>query len=68
MKTTAVCFPFDLFGSPGAGAGAELLADELREMLADNRRERVPTRALAYQDQVGWVALYSRSLAIWAEV
>ena len=21
MKTTAVCFPFDLFGSPGASAG-----------------------------------------------
>ena len=33
MKTCAVFFPFDLFGSGGAGAGVDLLAD--------NRRERV---------------------------
>jgi arginase family enzyme len=46
--TTAVVFPFDLFGTPGAGAGAALLGDELREVLADNRRESVPTRAAAY--------------------
>ena len=52
MSTTAVFFPFDLFGSRGAGAGAELLADAFREMLADNRREQVPTRARAYQGQV----------------
>jgi arginase family enzyme len=52
MKTSAVFFPFDLFGSGGAGAGASLLADELREVLADNRRERVPTRARAYTDHV----------------
>src|SRR5262249_40707185 len=52
MKTSAVCFPFDLFGSAGAGAGAELLADELREILADNRRETVATRARAYTDHV----------------
>jgi arginase family enzyme len=51
-KTTAICFPFDLFGSSGAGEGADLLADALREILADNRRERVPTRARAYD---GWV-------------
>jgi arginase family enzyme len=50
--TTAVVFPFDLFGSPGAGAGAELLGDELREVLADNRRETVPTRAAAYTDRL----------------
>jgi arginase family enzyme len=48
MNATAVIFPFDLFGSGGAGAGAALVADELREVLADNRRERVPTRAAAY--------------------
>src|SRR4051812_8551351 len=52
MKTTAVVFPFDLFGSGGAGAGADLIADELREILADNRRETVPTRARAYSDHV----------------
>jgi arginase family enzyme len=52
MKTTAVFFPFDLFGSAGAGAGADLLADELCEILADNRRETVPTRARAYTEHV----------------
>jgi agmatinase len=52
VQTTAIVFPFDLFGSAGAGAGAELLADELREVLTDNKRERVPTRARAYTDKV----------------
>jgi agmatinase len=52
MKTSAVFFPFDLFGGGGAGAGASLLADELQEVLADNRRERVPTRARAYTRHV----------------
>jgi arginase family enzyme len=47
-----VVFPFDLFGVAGAGAGATLLADELREVLADNRREKVPTRARAYTEHV----------------
>lgn len=47
-RTTAVVFPFDLFGSGGAGAGAQLLGDELREILADNRRETAVTRARAY--------------------
>jgi arginase family enzyme len=52
MKSSFVFFPFDLFGSSGTAAGVALLADELREILADNRRERVPTRARAYSDQV----------------
>jgi arginase family enzyme len=52
MKTTAVVFPFDLFGSGGAGAGAELIGDELDEILADNRRETVATRARAYGEHV----------------
>jgi len=47
-----IVFPFDLFGSGGTAAGAILLADELREILADNRRETVPTRAQAYSGQV----------------
>src|SRR5262249_54846533 len=38
--------------SAGAGAGAQLLADALREMLADNRRERQPSRCRAYEGQV----------------
>jgi agmatinase len=49
VKARTVIFPFDLFGNPGAAAGATLLADALREMRADNRREQVPTRARAYQ-------------------
>jgi agmatinase len=52
VRTTAVVFPFDLFGSGGSGAGATLLGDELREVLADTRRERVPTRARAYGGKV----------------
>lgn len=50
--TTAVFYPFDLFGSAGTGAGADLLADAFREMLADNRRERIPTRADCYTARV----------------
>ncbi len=52
MKTRALFFPFDLFGSGGTRAGAELLADAFQEMLADNRRERRPTRARAYAGKV----------------
>lgn len=49
MSTLAVFAPFDLFGSPGAGAGAQLLADALREILDDNQHETRPIRASAYQ-------------------
>jgi arginase family enzyme len=52
VNTTAVIFSFDLFGSGGTAAGAQLVADELREILADNRRERVPTRARSYTDRL----------------
>jgi arginase family enzyme len=52
VKTAVIIFPFDLFGSSGTADGALLLADELREILADNRRERVPTRARAYTNKV----------------
>jgi len=51
-STTAVFFPFDLFGSGGTANGARLLADAFAEMLADNRREKLPTRAQAYQPHV----------------
>ncbi len=52
VSTSVIAFPFDLFGSRGAGAGAELLRDAIAEMFDDNRRERQPTRARAYQEQV----------------
>ncbi|HEV3144980.1 MAG TPA: arginase family protein [Gemmataceae bacterium] len=52
MSTLAVVAPFDLFGNAGTGAGAQLLADALREMLADNRRERQPARCRAYERQL----------------
>jgi arginase family enzyme len=52
VKTSACFFAFDLFGSAGCRSGAELLADAFREMLADNRREQVPTRARAYSGKV----------------
>jgi arginase family enzyme len=52
VKTSAIFFPFDLFGSGGTRAGAELLADAVREMLADNRREKVLTRAHVYAGKV----------------
>jgi arginase family enzyme len=52
MSTVAVVFPFDLFGSAGSGAGAELLSDALREMVSDSRRENRPARGHAYQDHL----------------
>jgi agmatinase len=52
MKTSAIFFPFDLFGHSGTRQGAELLADLVREMLADNRREKIATRARAYTSKV----------------
>lgn len=52
LNTSFHFFPFDLFGGGGARAGVELLADAVREMLEDNRRERVPTRARAYARKV----------------
>jgi agmatinase len=52
MRTTVVICPFALFGSPGAADGATLVADAVRELLADNRRERRPTRSRSYQPHV----------------
>jgi agmatinase len=63
MSTRAFFFPFDLFGSPGTRAGAELLADAFEEMLADNRRERVATRARAYAEQVRFEEFSFNNLA-----
>ena len=52
MKIQAIAFPFDLFGSAGTGAGALLLADALRELLADAKRETRPARADTFRDKV----------------
>jgi agmatinase len=62
-RTNAVVFPFDLFGAAGAGAGAALLGDELREVIADNRRETVPTRAAAYAGRLRLRELAFQKLA-----
>jgi agmatinase len=63
VKTTALFFPFNLFGSGGTKAGVELLADAFEEMLADNKRERLPTRARAYANKVRFQEFTFESLA-----
>lgn len=65
MKIQAVVFPFDLFGSAGTGAGAQLLGDAVREMLADARRETQPSRASAYRDRVRVREFAFETLADW---
>lgn len=52
MQTQIVIFPFDTFGSPGTGKGAQLVGDAVREMLDDNAMEDRPVRGLAYQEHV----------------
>lgn len=52
MKSVAVVFPFDLFGSPGTGAGAQLLGDAVREILDDTARETRPCRAAVLKGAV----------------
>lgn len=49
---TAIVFPFDLFGSSGCGAGAQLLGDALREAVDDTAAEDRPTRPHAYADRL----------------
>jgi len=52
MKSRAHFFPFALFGHPGTQTGAELLADAVRELLADARKEKTPNRSRAFARQV----------------
>jgi arginase family enzyme len=52
VKTTIIVCPFANFGSPGAAQGAELLADALRELLDDVKKEKRPTRSRAFRGQV----------------
>jgi len=63
VTTRAIFFPFDLFGSAGSKAGAELLADAFQEMLADNKRERIATRARAYANKVRFEEFAFQTLA-----
>lgn len=67
MKSSFVFFPFDLFGSSGTADGVALLADELREILADNRRERVTTRAQCYTDQLRLREFHFETLDAYAD-
>jgi arginase family enzyme len=52
VKSAAVVFPFELFGSAGAGAGAQLLGDAVREILDDTAAESHPCRAAAVVGKV----------------
>ena len=52
MRTRAVSFPFDLFGSGGTGDGARLLIDALREILDDAAAETMPARSRSYRRKV----------------
>jgi arginase family enzyme len=45
MHIDVTIFPFDLFGSGGAGAGARLLGDAVHEILDDLEAETAPCRA-----------------------
>ncbi len=52
MPSNIVVFPFDLFGSSGTGAGAQLLGDAVREMIDDTEQETQPTRADAFRGKL----------------
>jgi agmatinase len=45
MPTIVTVFPFDLFGSAGTGAGAQLLGDAVHEILDDTEQETRACRA-----------------------
>lgn len=51
-RACAVVFPFDLFGSGGTGAGAQLLGDALREAVEDTALEEQPSRPAAFADRL----------------
>jgi arginase family enzyme len=52
MATSAVFFPFELFGEGGTAAGARALGDALREQLRENRGEEKKIRPQAYSGRV----------------
>jgi len=49
MPARVIVFPFDGFGNAGTGAGAKLLGDVVREILADTEAETRPTRQDAFR-------------------
>lgn len=68
MRTRAVVFPFDLFGSGGTAAGAQLLGDALKEVIDDTRQETRPVRQKAFAESltIDEVELHSaESIAAW---
>ena len=52
MRSNVVVFPFDLFGSAGTGAGAQLLGDAVREIIDDTDQETKPSRASAFRGKL----------------
>jgi arginase family enzyme len=52
VRSNVIVFPFDLFGNGGTGAGAQLLADAVREILDDTQEETRPCRADCLRDRV----------------
>jgi agmatinase len=52
MRSSIVVFPFDLFGSAGTGAGAQLLGDAVREVIDDTAKETRPSRADAFRGKL----------------
>jgi len=52
MRTQVQVFPFDLFGSSGTGAGAQLLGDAVREIIDDTAKEARPSRADAFRGKI----------------
>lgn len=67
INTLAVVFPFDLFGSSGTSAGAKLLGDALRELIADNRRETRPSRCNAYRPHFRLKECVFETMAEWQD-
>jgi agmatinase len=63
-----VCFPFDLFGNSGCGAGAQLLFDVVREIVEDQEMESSPIRSQAYTEKLQLLEVEFedlKSLAAW---
>ncbi|CAN5432997.1 hypothetical protein BH11PLA2_BH11PLA2_36710 [soil metagenome] len=51
-RSTAVVFPFDLFGSGGTASGAQLLGDALQEVIDDTKLETRDIRQQCFADSL----------------